>query len=188
MLFRVSGAPLTATIVLRLLADGRLTSDTVDIRFRAEENWNRLLIWICALCEVVFPSSVAVAVGSGVTTSPFETFHFIVSSAVFSIGSPTMPSSKRTKAWAAASVKVVDREADRTSMSVFADSALNVNPSVSVCQIPVKLQWSARICTPCSGDSLHNQILASQSTGLVKAAYINATSVGDSKRLGAEDS
>jgi len=41
MVLMVSGAPLTD---MRIFPLGR--ADTVDMRFKAEENWNRRRIWI----------------------------------------------------------------------------------------------------------------------------------------------
>lgn len=93
----VSGAPFTQASVLLLC-----NIETVDIRFRAEENWNlrrmvMLALWAATALAASSPD------GMGRTLSEDLSCQPSASRVVFSIGSPTIiPSSSRTRACAAA--------------------------------------------------------------------------------------
>lgn len=97
MAFIVSGAPFTHARVLPCCK-----AETVDIRFKAEENWNRrrmlrLALWATTALAASSPA------GMGRTLSEDLSCQPSASRVVFSIGSPTMvPSSRRTRACAAA--------------------------------------------------------------------------------------
>lgn len=171
MPFKVSGAPLTATTHLRPL--GSLTDEMVDIRFRAEENWYRRLMVICDLCGA--------SLELGERLSPLDSFQSRAESVVFSIGSPTMvPSSSSTRAWAAASAKVVSFLVFVTATSSFGllelkSSALGI-PDIQVTSDSLY-----------SSDTLDDQIFARDRARLVETTNVDAAGKGDTERLGAED-
>ncbi len=108
----VSGAPLTAMICLPLARE-----QMVDIRLRADENWNRRRT--CSVVRWGEPESLEEI------TSPLLNCQFRASKVVFSMGSPTMvPSSSLTRAWAAARQRVVSLDASLTSISLEWSEAL----------------------------------------------------------------
>ena len=163
----VSGAPLTAT-----KPRPPESVDTVDMRFKAEENWNLRRILSDVRCGA--------AAEDGVTVSPLEICHSRASRVVFSIGSPTIvPSSRRTSACAPARQSVVVRLLSLTLTSF--------KPSVwldkSIQQRPGHRSGSDSLNT---GNTLQHQVFSSDSPRFVKAAYVHATRIRNTEWLGTE--
>lgn len=93
-----------------------------------------------------------------------------------------MPSSRRTSAWAAASVKVVSRDVEATSTSWRGVSRLQ---GIRRCVI----EWEGDASDSLNaGHTFDNQVFSSESSSLVKAANIDPASEWDTERFGAEDS
>lgn len=115
---------------------------------------------------------------------PLDNFQSKAAKVVFSIGSPTIvPSSSKTRAWAAARARVVSLLLSVTGRRALGSAEL-LHCQRQARALALKDEFLGSLDT---SDTFNNEVFTSNGTGLVETADIHSSSPWDTERLGTED-